>query len=339
MGANQNKDNIKPPSPENSSNTSQVRKNRYNIKIIDSNFRKNDNNSQSLESFNTDQLNQINQNIDKDFKFSTLDGNKEKNQKNGRGINEIENLGVPQPIIDINKIRTIEENNIINNQSIQQENQNDIENPDEPIEKSYYLIYILTKNFQAHRISFKTLEKEIDGLFSQYKEDDSISEEDVVNEFEKMIKGLITVNDVNQGDIVSLIRKLLTFSDYDIATLKEKAKELFANVDDYRNIFGEENLLEHIHKKMNENEKFIKALEEFKNRNNVGVSGRILFSFDDFNGIAKETGFYLEDEVIEYILFRLKLAELPINNSIFNISFEELMNMAEGKAKPINENK
>lgn len=206
-----------------------------------------------------------------------------------------------------------------------------------PINKFYSIIYVLTKNLQAHRVSYFTLSSKVEELFSDKEEDEEITEEEVVEEFVKLIESLIS-NHTNHNEIYSIIKHILDDSDYDVISLKEKTLELFANVDDYKNISGEKYILEFIKKKINENKKFLEKLEEFNERSNVNGEGIIFF--DEFMKMENDTGFFLKDEIIEYVVFRMKLRLVNKEKksfSIFSLSFQELWDMAQGNAKPLND--
>lgn len=79
-------------------------------------------------------------------------------------------------------------------------------------------------------------------------------------------------------------------------------------------------------------------LEETNKRSNI--NGEHILTFDEFSDIEKKAAFYLEDEIIEYVIFRMKYRLIKKDGtgfSIYKISFQELWDMAQGISKPLDE--
>lgn len=127
--------------------------------------------------------------------------------------NNVKDISNPEPIRNSNSISNL--NNIdslvtvggpdINNQP---KSDNNMNNQKKSLNECYSLIYVLTKYFQAHRVSYLKLSAKIEDLFSDRDEDDSISENEVVMEFVKLIESLIGINQnhTNHNEILSLVK-------------------------------------------------------------------------------------------------------------------------------------
>ena len=298
-----------------------------NIILDDSNDGENDNKKQNEEIV-------TNNNTDKKEK------EKENNQNSINNNSVKENNNKFKAISEERKTKLSEDTNTNTRRKVNTSNKNinknrnddDLNEENEKLDIDFEgrdneflsLIHLFLKNFEANHITTEILQNRMKKIFETFEGKTESSKEEFLLPF---INLFIELMNVTQESDKETIQKF--FNDY-IEYLKGNTSDffnellvIFENVIDYSSMENNDNLLNYlalnIQKYKNDLEKRLK--EEDKKGDNI-------ITFDIFKNIINDLKIILEDEVIEFLLYKMK-SSVPKNHSINDLNCKiifELLN-------------
>ena len=204
--------------------------------------------------------------------------------------------------INISKENENSNNNNNNNNNIEEENINTNENLEINISFNNDISqtsYILIKNFEAFKISKEdSLTIIIKPILNEISNEKQIKNDILVSLFTNKVCECIncTKNNSDINSISNLINSLLNDSKYELFAFIKAFLDMFDNVKIYTDNTNDE---EGIVKKINES--LVQYKEYFENSYKEKF-----ISFSYFRGILNNKNIILDDEAIEYLIYRMK---------------------------------
>ena len=217
-------------------------------------------------------------------------------------------------------------NNIENDEIIIDEKINDENTNNYDITES---TYILIKNFEAldidKKAAFTDIIKPILNILSDEKQ---IEKEKLINLFSEKICTTLNClkNNSDVDNINNLINSVLVAGNNDLSNFIENFLHIFDGVRSYNDSNENEKNMKII------NTTFVKEVDFFKNR----YLGEMI-NFREFKDLLNEKNIVLEDDAIEYLIYRMKKDCIIMGNcedeeseniiSIFDLCYKTFLNM------------
>jgi hypothetical protein len=194
------------------------------------------------------------------------------------------------------------------------------------------LIHLFLKNFEANHITTKILQNKMNNIFESFTGKTESSKEEFLLPFNNLFIELMNVTEESDKQMIQKF-----FNDY-IEYLKGNTSDffnelsvIFENVIDYSSMEKNENLLNYLalnlQKYKNDLEKKLK--EEDKKGDNI-------ITFDIFKKIINDVNIVLEDEVIEFLLYKMK-SSVPKNHSINDLNCKIILELLNRETNDIHE--
>ena len=196
-----------------------------------------------------------------------------------------------------------EKNNIINNEeknnNISEENNLEINNNSNNVNDTSQTIYILIKNFEVLKISREdALTLIIKPILNDISNEKQIKNETLVNMFAEKICSCLNSNK-NNNDIYLIsnaLTSLLTESNNELFPFIKSFLDIFDNIKIYEdNSKEEKDILKKISESLSNYKDFF--INTWKEKN---------ISFLNFRALLNDKDIILDDEVIEYLIYRMK---------------------------------
>ena len=275
-------------------------KNEDDIALSNTNEIKNANNTynKNLDNKNIDEYN--NEKINNVIKEEEI----KENNNHTEQINDELKTKISEDTNTNTKANTIHNNNmnnIMNN--IDEEDDKIVEIDFQENENKFLsLIHLLLKNFEANHVTTEIVENKIKGIFESFEGKTESSKEEFLQPFINLFIESMNVSQESDKQIIK------TFLNNYIESLNGNTTDffnelvmIFENLVDYSTLENNENLLNflalNLQKYKNDLEKKLK--EEDKAGNN-------LITFDIFRKIINELNIVIEDELMEFLLYKMK---------------------------------
>ena len=247
---------------------------------------------------------------------------KENNERINKIEEEIRNIILEKEILK-------EKNNILKNQI----NNLNIENNKEKItsNKSISSIngvknaqiteitYILIKNFEAKKIrKEEALDKIFKSVIDNLYGESQVEKSGLVENFTDKICDLINCNnnEIDRNKIYYLIETLLTTSNNELGKFMENFLQLFDSIK-YYNVNDDKRL----------SKKIKNDLEKYKSYLNQNYK-KDFISFFSFRILLNKQNIFLDDETVEYLIYRMKKdCKNNNNNSMFDLCYKTLIDI------------
>ena len=277
---------------------------------INTNDLENINNNNNLNSIETNPNNNINTENSEEI-------NKDQSMKNLVQMSDnisINNTNVNTNNINKNSISTSNNFNNNNNDklpSIEEEKQDDVQYSDE--NQLLSLLHVFVKNLEANGITKEQINQKIDEISKLFENRTEATKEEFIEPFIKMF--IETMNITKKEDIEVVGGFLSDFVDSlngEISVFFNGLIEVFDNVNDYSGINKDYELSFKLSKYKDE---LITSLQK-SDPNNTH-----LITFETFRKIVHDLNLLLDDESMEYLIYRMK-KDVPKDNSIFDLNYE-----------------
>ena len=223
--------------------------------------------------------------------------------------------------ITYTKANTISNNNIIVKNNIE-ENKNEI-NIEEDENKFLSLIHLFLKNFEANHITTEILENKMKSIFESFKGKSETTKEDFILPFYNLFIESMKVSQESDKQIIHSF-----FDDY-IDYLKGNTNEFFGELIE---IF--ENLIDYT--PLENNEQLLSALtfslQNYKTNledklKEFDKEGTYLITFDIFRKILNDLNISLNDDLMEFLLYKMKSSVKMENHSIFDLNYNIILEL------------
>ena len=272
----------------------------------------------------------INNNLTKKNSENIVEVNKEESIRNINNENELNS------ITNLNSITTNANtsnnvantnanpstNTISNNMqklsSIEEEKQEEGQYSDES--QLLSLLHVFLKNLEAQGVTKEHINQKIDDVCKLFENKEEATKEEFIEPFAKMF--IETMKITQEKDIEVINNFLNDFVDSlngETEVIFNGLYEVFDNIKDYTGINKDNELSFGLNKYK---EQLLDALK----RNDV--NNNHLITFDILRKIVQDLNIILEDESMEYLIYKMK-KNVPENNSIFDLNYEIIEKLME----------
>jgi hypothetical protein len=182
------------------------------------------------------------------------------------------------------------------------------------------LLHVFVKNFEAQGITKEKINQKIEDICKIFENKEEATKEEFIEPFVKMFvetmkitkeKDVEVVNNFLSDFVDSLNGETLVFFNGLI--------EVFDNIKDYTDINKDNELSFGLNKYKDQ---LLDALKKNDINNNH------LITFDILRKIVQDLNIILEDESMEYLIYKMK-KNVPENNSIFDLNYEIIEQLTE----------
>ena len=238
-----------------------------------------------------------------------------------------------------NDLNIIENEKNVNNGNEEEKNNNENNNLEKKNEynDTSQTIYILIKNFEVLKISREdALTLIIKPILNEISNEKQIKNETLVNMFTNKICSCINCNQ-NENDINSISNVITSL-------LAESNNELFPFIKSFLDIFDN---IKKYEENSNEEKEMIKKIKETLNKYKeffIEKNSNEFISFFNFRALLNEKDIILDDEDIEYLIYRMKkecpniISKINSNKDNIFLSNKEEEQTLTNKQKEIDKN-
>ena len=276
-------------------------------------------NNNNLASIETNPNNNINTENSEEI-------NKEQSLKNINNIVPItDTVNTNQTTYDTNQNKnTIStSNNFTTNNnnklsSIEEEKQDEGQYNDE--NQLLSLLHVFVKNLEANGITKEQINQKIDEICKLFENRTEATKEEFIEPFVKMfIDTMKITKKEDMGVVAGFLNDFVDSLNGDISIFFNGLIEVFDNINDYSDINKDNELSFKLNKYKDE------LITELKKND---TNNTHLITFDIFRKIVHDLNLLLDDETMEYLIYKMK-KEVPENNSIFDLNFEVIENLLQ----------
>ena len=294
-----------------------------NLASIESNNTFNNaNNNNLITTENNEEINNVN--VDKE-EINKEEINKEESNK--EEINKEETI---QNIRSINDKTDSNTNNLSNTNantvnddkrrlpSIEEEKQEEAQFSDES--QLLSLLHVFVKNLESQGITKEQINQKIEDICKLFENKEEATKEEFIEPFVKMF--IETMKIKNEKDIEVINNFLNDFVDSlngETEVFFNGLIEVFDNIKDYTGINKDYELSFELNK-------YKDQLLDMLKKNDL--NNNHLITFDIFRKIVQDLSIVLEDESMEYLIYKMKKS-VPENNSIFDLNYEIIENLVQ----------
>ena len=294
-----------------------------NLASIESNNTFNNvNNNNLINTENNEEINNVN--VDKE-EINKEEINKEESNK--EEINKEETI---QNIRSINNNTDSNTNNLSNTNtntvnddkrrlpSIEEEKQEEAQFSDES--QLLSLLHVFVKNLESQGITKEQINQKIEDICKLFENKEEATKEEFIEPFVKMF--IETMKIKNEKDIEVINNFLNDFVDSlngETEVFFHGLIEVFDNIKDYTGINKDYELSFELNK-------YKDQLLDMLKKNDL--NNNHLITFDIFRKIVQDLSIVLEDESMEYLIYKMKKS-VPENNSIFDLNYEIIENLVQ----------
>ena len=279
------------------------------------------------ENINNKSINNImNENIINENIINDNDINENENENETENENDNENKRNKENEENINDVDDLNDNKINNEEKI--DNLNDKkDNNNFDVKLS---TYILIKNFEACEITKdKCLSIIIRPFLKEIENNKQIEKKTLINLFTNKICESILVGEEKKADyeqIGIIVETLLTESKNDLSNFIENFTRLFDGIKNYKENKNQEDYIRQINIELSMHKDYF-----------INSYDKKIIPFSTFRDLLNEKNIQLDNEIIEYLIYRMKKDCCDMNKrnnnkefesiSIFDLCYETLINL------------
>ena len=245
--------------------------------------------------------------------------NKEESIKNINTINSTNEVTVSNNFNTNNKENT---NTVSSNfqklPSIEEEKQEEATYSDE--NQLLSLLHVFVKNFEAHNITKEQTSQKIEEISKMFENKEEATKEEFIEPFLKMF--IETMKITQEKDIEIINNFLSDFVDSlngETVVFFNGLLEVFDNIKDFSGINKDNEISFELNKYKDQLVNMLKQND---------VNNNHLITFDIFRKIVQDLNVLLDDETMEYLIYKMK-KNVPENNSIFDLNYEIIEKLLE----------
>ena len=291
--------------------------NNNNENNIENNININENNN--LESI---ELNVNNNNINNNNLVST-EGNEEINKEE-----TIQNINNLNSISDANSINS---NNLNTNANTVSDNMKKLSSiEEEKQEEAYYLdenqfyslLHVFIKNLESQGITKEKINQKIEDITQLFENKEEATKEEFIEPFLKMLVETMKVTQEKDIEIINnFLSDFVDSSKGDTVLFFNILIKIFDNIKDFTGINKDLELLFELNQYKDQLLNMLNQYDREKTH---------LITFDIFRKIVQNLNLELDDESMEYLIYKMK-KNVPENNSIFDLNYEIIEKLFEKK--------
>ena len=210
--------------------------------------------------------------------------------------------------------------NTLNNpkklQSIEEKKQEEEEEDNQLLS----LLHVFVKNIEAQGVTKEQISKKIEDICKIFEDKKETTKEEFIEPFSKMLIEAMKITQENDIEIVnSFLNEFIDSFNGETIMFFNGLVEVFDNVKDYNGINKDKELSYELNKYKDQ---LIISLKKYDKNNNH------LITFDILRTIVRDLKMILDDEIMEYLIYRMK-KDVPENNTIFDLNYEIIEKLVE----------
>ena len=190
------------------------------------------------------------------------------------------------------------------------------------------------KNLEANNITTNYLEEEFKKIFEKFDSNDEVSKNDFLEPFSQLIIENMKIKNKKDIKIINLyLDNLLEEYENDTEKFIDNLSQIFTSLNNYDNI--DENEMDE--KLIIELKKYPNLIESLKEKD---IKKNNIISYMDFKVIHSDLNLQLDDDLIEYLLYKMKKS-VDSNQSMLDLNYkiiEDLIGNENKKKNKIKEN-
>ena len=215
-----------------------------------------------------------------------------------------------------NNFTTTNNNNKLS--SIEEEKQDEGQYNDE--NQLLSLLHVFVKNLEANGITKEQINQKIDEICKLFENRAEATKEEFIEPFVKMFIDTMKITKrEDMGVVAGFLNDFVDSLNGDISIFFNGLIEVFDNINDYSGINKDIELSFKLNKYKDE------LITELKKND---INNTHLITFDIFRKIVHDLNLLLDDESMEYLIYKMK-KEVPENNSIFDLNFQVIENLLQ----------
>ena len=297
---------------------------------IEKNTNENNNNENNIENNNINENNNLesielnvnNNNINNNNLVST-EGNEEINKEE-----TIQNINNLNSISDANSINS---NNLNTNANTVSDNMKKLSSiEEEKQEEAYYLdenqfyslLHVFIKNLESQGITKEKINQKIEDITQLFENKEEATKEEFIEPFLKMLVETMKVTQEKDIEIINnFLSDFVDSSKGDTVLFFNILIKIFDNIKDFTGINKDLELLFELNQYKDQLLNMLNQYDREKTH---------LITFDIFRKIVQNLNLELDDESMEYLIYKMK-KNVPENNSIFDLNYEIIEKLFEKK--------
>ena len=218
---------------------------------------------------------------------------------------------------NINRNSVSTSNNFNNNNndnklpSIEEEKQDDAQYTDE--NQLLSLLHVFVKNLESNGVTKEQINQKIDEISKLFENRTEATKEEFIEPFFKMLVESMHITKKEDIEVVEgFLNDFVDALNGDISVFFNGLIEVFDNINDYS---GTNKDCELSFKLSKYKDELITSLQK------CDANNTHLITFDTFRKIVHDLNLLLDDESMEYLIYRMK-KDVPENHSIFDLNYE-----------------
>ena len=248
---------------------------------------------------------------------------KKKNLKRNPSSDELINSKKSEEVIS-NQFSKTNSNYNITSSEVEEKN---VDSSNEEIENKFIpLIHIFIKNFEANNFTINILENKLKEIHKSFEGKEELNKDEFLSPFINLFIESMKVTKENDIQIIkSFFNEYIDHLKGNTSQFFNDLIKIFKNLNDYSKVEMTEDLLNSLAYNLQKHQ------PDIENRiKEDDMAGSKLLTFDIFQKIVSELGISLNDQIMEYLLYKMK-KDTPENNSIFDLNYDFVLNLLNRK--------
>ena len=261
--------------------------------------------------------------IQKEYNNTNNGNEKKKNLKRNPSSDELMNSRKSEEVISNQFSKT---NSYYNITSSEAEDKN-ADSSNEEIENKFIpLIHIFIKNLEANNFTINLLENKLKEIHKSFEGKEELNKDEFLSPFINLFVESMKVTKENDIQIIkSFFNEYIDHIKGNTSQFFNDLIKIFKNLNDYSKVEMTEDLLNSLAYNLQKHQ------PDLENRiKEDDMTGSKLLTFDIFQKIVRELGISLNDQIMEYLLYKMK-KDTPENNSIFDLNYDFVLNLLNRK--------
>lgn len=248
---------------------------------------------------------------------------RKKNLKRNPSSDELMNSRKSEELISNHFSKTNSNYNITSSEF--EEKNHDSSN--EEIENKFIpLIHIFIKNFEANNFTINMLESKLKEIHKSFEGKEELNKDEFLSPFINLFVESMKVTKENDIQIIkSFFNEYIDHLKGNTSQFFNDLIKIFKNLNDYSKVEMTEDLLNSLAYNLQKHQ------PDLENRiKEDDMTGSKLLTFDIFQKIVSELDISLNDQIMEFLLYKMK-KDTPENNSIFDLNYDFVINLLNRK--------
>ena len=259
----------------------------------------------------------------KEINNANNESEKKKNLKRNPSSDELMNSRKSEELISNHFSKTNSNYNITSSEF--EEKNHDSSN--EEIENKFIpLIHIFIKNFEANNFTINLLESKLKEIHKSFEGKEELNKDEFLSPFINLFVESMKVTKENDIQIIkSFFNEYIDHLKGNTSQFFNDLIKIFKNLNDYSKVEMTEDLLNSLAYNLQKHQ------PDLENRiKEDDMTGSKLLTFDIFQKIVSELDISLNDQIMEFLLYKMK-KDTPENNSIFDLNYDFVINLLNRK--------